>query len=440
MKPNILFLLVDSLRSDKVFGTEKPQTPILNSLIKKGAYFNQAFSPSDYTVTGYGSIFTGCYPINAGIDGMSYHKIYSKYPNYLTKLKENGYHIYGITESSMLKLGVLPEFENSDCGYDRTSLNLFNGLGEKIISKLTEFAEPWLYFIHLEDLHIPIRVPDKYDHLKYSERYDLVVSNIDSWIGKMLEKIDLTKTIIVMTADHGDYILSIDDSKKDTFTQKIKAKIRKNVSSTSYDFFAKIKRNTQRQIQLAQAKTPLEKRAIDTRTAKERFLYDDLIHIPLLLVGRSIQSKGVIHDLVRQIDIFPTLAELITIPQNEGVHGRSLTPLINGQEFKEEPIYLENTIFATEQESPQPCIGIRTSQYKYFRSLVNSRDKVHLFNVKEDPFEENNIINVHPDLARKMEHDLVEIREKLLETFKPAEMSSDEIKDVEAELKKLGYI
>jgi arylsulfatase A-like enzyme len=440
VKTNILFLLVDSLRSDKVFGTEKPETPILDLLIKKGVYFNQAFSPSDYTVTGYGSIFTGCYPINAGIDGMSYHKIYSKYPNYLTKLKENGYHIYGTTESSMLKLGILPEFENGDCGYDRTTLNLFNGLGEKIASKFAEFTEPWFYFIHLEDLHIPIRVPDKYNHLKYSERYDLVVSNIDSWIGKLLEKIDLTKTIIVMTADHGDYILSIDDSKKDTFAQKIKTKIRKNISPASYDFFAKIKRNTKRQIQLAQAKTPLEKRSIDTRTAKERFLYDDLIHIPLLLVGGDIPAKGIIHNLVRQIDIFPTLTELITIPQNEDVHGRSLIPLINGQEFKEESVYLENTIFATEQESPQPCVGIRTSQYKYFRSLNDSRDKVHLFNVREDPLEENNIIDKQPDLAKKMEHDLVKIREKLLEDFKPAEMSDDEIKDVEAELKKLGYI
>jgi hypothetical protein len=134
------------------------------------------------------------------------------------------------------------------------------------------------------------------------------------------------------------------------------------------------------------------------------------------------------------------LTELITIPRNEGVHGRSLIPLINGQEFKEEPVYLENTIFATDQESPQPCVGIRTSQYKYFRSLNDSRDKVHLFNIKEDPLEENNIINTKPDLAKKMEHDLVKMRKKLLEGFKPAEMSDDEIKDVEAELKKLGYI
>ena len=42
-KPNILFILVDSLRADKVFGKNKTsQTPNIESLIKNGVYFEQA--------------------------------------------------------------------------------------------------------------------------------------------------------------------------------------------------------------------------------------------------------------------------------------------------------------------------------------------------------------------------------------------------------------
>ena len=49
-------------------------------MIQDGTYFNQAISSSDYTISGYGSIFTGLYPVNAGKKGASYHKLFSKVP------------------------------------------------------------------------------------------------------------------------------------------------------------------------------------------------------------------------------------------------------------------------------------------------------------------------------------------------------------------------
>ena len=74
-KPNILFILVDSFRSDKSNGNLQI-TPNIDKLINQGIFFKNAFSSSDYTITGYGSIFTSLYPFNAGILGMNYHKIF----------------------------------------------------------------------------------------------------------------------------------------------------------------------------------------------------------------------------------------------------------------------------------------------------------------------------------------------------------------------------
>ena len=77
LKPNIFFILADSMRGDRCFGKNKTSnTPNIDSLISKGVYFEQTISSSDYTITGYGSIFTGLFPINAGISGMNYHKIF----------------------------------------------------------------------------------------------------------------------------------------------------------------------------------------------------------------------------------------------------------------------------------------------------------------------------------------------------------------------------
>ena len=36
-----------------------------------------------------------------------------------------------------------------------------------------------------------------------------MVSAIDFWIGKFLKTIDLTNTLVVITADHGEYIRSL---------------------------------------------------------------------------------------------------------------------------------------------------------------------------------------------------------------------------------------
>jgi arylsulfatase A-like enzyme len=442
MKPNILFIIIDSMRSDKFHNKlELSQTPNINSLIQKGAYFNQNFGSSDYSVSGYGCIFSSLYPINAGISGMSYHKIFSKIPNYINQLKNSGYHAYSLVDTWSIKLG-LADFENEDKDYDRATLNLFNGLGNRILDKLesNSLMEPWFYLIHIEDLHIPVSVPKKFKSKKYSERYDFVVSEIDSWIGKIIEKVDLEKTLVVITADHGDYILSIDDGIKETFSSKIKSDLRNKIPKNLYDKVAKQKRNLERSKNFLKAKSSLEKRSIDTRTSQERYLFDDLIHIPLLFLGHGIPSIGIKNDLVRSIDIFPTIAEIIDLNNPDQIDGRSLLPLLNGKNLNEEPVYLENTIFETNSNSPKPCIGLRSSKFKYFRRLDLEDEQIFLYDLVNDPLEENNIASLKPELVKTFEQDLFEKREKLLSKFNEPELNDEETKNVEEELKKLGYI
>jgi arylsulfatase A-like enzyme len=427
------------MRADKFHC--KSNTPNIDSLIKKGTYFSQNFSSSDYTISGYGSIFSSLYPINAGISGMNYHKIFSRVPNYINQLKNNGYHIYSLVDSWSIKLG-LADFENEDNEYDRTNFNLFNGLGDRILNKLESksLTEPWFYLIHLEDLHIPVIVPEKFKHKKYSERYDFVVSKIDLWIGKIIEKIDLEKTLVVITADHGDYILSIDDSVKDNFSSKIKSTLRSYVPKTIYDKVATQKRSVEHSTNHLKAKSSLKKRSIDTRTSKNRYLFDDLIHIPLLFLGYNIPPSEPIANLVRSIDIFPTIAELLGMKNYPQIDGRSLLPLIHGEYLPEEPIYLENTIFETTTESPKPSIGLRNSEFKYFRRLNPDDKQIFLFDLINDPLEENNIASLNPKLVQKFEQQLSKKRDLLLSKFESPELNEEESKDVEEELKKLGYI
>ena len=100
----------------------------------------------------------------------------------------------------------------------RTSTNLYEGLEETILKKIKmeSLTQPWFYLIHLDDLHIPIRVPNEFNDGNYSQRYDLIVEKIDNFLGHLLEILDLKNTILILTSDHGDYLLSDDVSKKNS--------------------------------------------------------------------------------------------------------------------------------------------------------------------------------------------------------------------------------
>jgi len=68
MKSNILFLTIDSLRADRIYGKNKSaKIPNIEKLINSGIFFEQAISTSDSTGISLGSLFTGCYPFKTNI-------------------------------------------------------------------------------------------------------------------------------------------------------------------------------------------------------------------------------------------------------------------------------------------------------------------------------------------------------------------------------------
>ena len=69
-KPNILLIVVDSLRSDKFFGAKKSSlTPTIDKLIENGTYFDQTISSAASTILAVSSLLTGIYPFKLGLGG-----------------------------------------------------------------------------------------------------------------------------------------------------------------------------------------------------------------------------------------------------------------------------------------------------------------------------------------------------------------------------------
>jgi len=145
MKPNILFVIIDSCRGDKFFGNDKKSiTPNIDTIITESTYFENTISTSDATLLGITSIFTGIYSFKTGIRSTRFNKLDKKICTFFNLFKKNGYNIFGHTPTVTETIGLLPEFENIQNTYDY-HFDLGNGLGEKIIQTLRkEVKSPWL--------------------------------------------------------------------------------------------------------------------------------------------------------------------------------------------------------------------------------------------------------------------------------------------------------
>ena len=113
-------------------------------------------------------------------------------------------------------------------------------------------------------------------------------------------------------------------------------------------------------------------------------LFDELLHVPLLFVGNSI-SPEIIKKQSRHVDILPTLLNLANITNHEKINGQDLI----SKSGKDSIQYLHTMPY--QKQSNSDMIGIRTDKYKYFRFARNPDENVHLYDLKNDPFENINI-------------------------------------------------
>ena len=449
MQPNILFLTIDSLRSDKIYGNNKsPLTPNFDRLIKNGTYCSQAISTSDATGLSIGSLITGIYPFKTGITHFSYNP---EIQTFFQIFQENGYNTYATIPDSSFFLKMKKNFSDVDYYvYDKREswLQLSGGIGTQIIERLeNKLSGPWLYYIHLMDLHAPFNVPKKFNSKKYGEtEYDQMISLIDFWIGKFLEKINFDNTILIISSDHGDYISTIKNWNEPLKTNSLLKTGKKYfpiLESTGVKFLFAYQ-NMKRKNKINKLKKNLsEKETIALVGRGQNHLYDELVRIPLIFTGSGISSNKIISTQVKQVDIFPTLADhLDIILKNDCLDGDSLIPLFNNKRFTETPAYIETGSRNPKTEKNPTLhgniVGIRTSKYKYWRSRDDSSKNVTLFDLEKDPQEENNISVNNPDVVISMEKIITNMKKNSF--INENKLVTENEVDIEEELRKMGYM
>ena len=451
-KPNILLIVIDSLRSDKCISKNLSSiTPNIDFLIKNGTAFPNTISSAAATAVALSSIFTGLPPFKIGMGTNNYHKFSPDIETYVKILKNNGYKTYATAPSVAEDFGLICDFENSDSTY-RNYLSLFDGLGKQIIEKLVNGSinTPWFFYIHIFDLHTPITVPKSFSDKKFgSSKYEKQISAIDFWIGKIIGKINLQNTLIILTADHGEYVPIVEYNNKiiNLEASDNEAKLWKmgnRIPNISPDSALNIKkkiggllRNTRTKIKKQKIDelnlSPYQKRVLmESRMEEGHRMFDDLLKVPLIFSGLNVPSNKEILQQVRHVDIFPTIEDIISLPKKQNVDGYSLLPLMQDKLLEEIPAYIESP--PSVMKNSKKIIGIRTSNYKMIKQ-ADSDEILELYNIIDDPLEEKNIVEECSEIVLLLNKKLSEIRDFVVSSND----TNYRDKKIENVLKRLGY-
>ena len=450
MKTNIVFFLIDGLRFDQIYGEFKESfTPNIDSLIKKGVFFTNSFSSADGTVLSLNSIFNSLFSCRTNNRA---RKIVLEKNNIFEILRKFDYDVFGLVPKMKIYEPLTEIFQNDNKTYDwiGENVSLQNTLSEKIIKLLKKSNEniPSFTYLHILDLH-PLRegnVPEgieKYNDKKFGKSdYAKTVSSIDSVLGKIFEQIDLSNTLVIITSDHGERIpfenlRNTDFEPEFNSTKKIAKKLLpKETHKISGKILSKISNSIKEK--------EIKKNSIDLNNYQKRSrdpyftlsLFDELLHVPLLFVGSNI-PKMINSNFIRHVDLYPTILNSLNLEYNKKkIDGMSFFPFSNSIKTEEIFSYLHTMPY--EKPNPTDSVGIRTQKYKYFRSESSKHENVHLYDLENDPFENNNIIKNNPELQKRFEELIAEIEEE--ENNQKSEFSKEEEAMISEELKKMGYM
>jgi arylsulfatase A-like enzyme len=476
MKPNILFLVLDGFRADLCQGKNKTSiTPNIDKLIKNGIYFEQAISSGISSTPSVSSIMTSLYPFESLVQDGNLFKINPKIATYVDELKNNGYYTHAIIQKSLAHIGFEKIFGANLDTYDQTKEKLWSGLGEKIRKKLSRInkRDSWFCYIQLYDLNLLIypkkeqieKGPPEINSSQFGKNnYERIISAQDKWIGKIIQQIDLENTLIIFTADHGLESGAFDDELENFDYEQRKRRIiepglslkmgiqmksiipfRKKLASRYKEYVNKTKEKRQEPEKIKLEKldsSNYRKRLMEYTILPKSNIYDDRIRVPLIFCGNGLPSEKLIDEMVRSVDIFPTIFDICKLSNNlKNRKGESLLPIITNSEFSKNSVFIESSVNVTKSPDSN-LVGIRTSEFKYFRDRNIPEKNVHLFDLKNDPLEENNISSKNQQKIVEFENELKKINEKLDFTIKETdeEIGIDEAKEIENKLREAGYI
>ncbi len=408
--PNLLAIVVDCLRADRCPTDGPSDLQGWERLRSGGTTFSQTISSASWTPVCFASLLTGEYSFVHGVRTIRGPALNPNLPTLATALQEAGYSTHAFMTGPMLDvLGTNRGFDEYD--HRERDVYVYDEWGQRFsdrFAKITAQAKPWFILLHLFEVHCPRQTRGQVAKEHSVREYDLAWREMDKWIAGLLDKVP-ANTLTALTADHGESILRRADH---TLLGHVGRKMHANFGGS--------------------------RRAGDWRRHGYH-VFDEITRIPWAICGPGVSAGTVIGDQVRQVDIAPTLLELLGCPMPSPACGRSVAGLLRGLSMPAESAYVESG----SDDPLRNWHGLRSDDWKYVehpRNGENLSPEAMLFDLQSDPDERRNVIRKHPELAIRMRHQLDDILFGTATESAGQAIAEEDQARLAEQLKALGYI
>lgn len=415
--PNIIFIMVDTLRADHLscYGYSRNTTPNIDQLARQGIRFSKTISQAPWTTPSVSSFMTGRYQrigLNNGVPENSVD-----IPFLWEMLKDHGYATAGVVSNPLAggKHGFNRGWDYFDENYAEDDISS-PGVVNSAQSAIKQFKDrKFFLFMLFLDPHCPYVQHDKYnydpgykgklaksvtpndidtryanltpDDIKYTKSlYDSEISFTDEYIGnflRSLKKMNLyNDTLIVFLADHGE--------------------------------------GFNEHGQMSHGKS----------------LYDELLSVPLIIKLPGQKSGRVVAGTNSLIDLFPSMMAYLNYSISDLNLQGSALDLKRIRSIEPKAIY-SSTIFGQVELK-----GLRSATQKYI--IDTKTHKEELYDLAKDPKEKHNLITKDQKTVLALRK-MIQSKDQQIDTGlqiasnfdqKPADLDDTE----KQRLRSLGYL
>jgi arylsulfatase A-like enzyme len=437
-KPDIIFYIIDALRSDHLscYGYERNTSPNMDAFAKENTLFLNAFANSSWTRPSGATLLTGLRVKNHKTM-MRDSRLSGKLVTLAEILKENGYYTVAVNSNGNVgkKFGfdqgfddffVLAENRNRESIHVRSHI-LNREIAKFLETFTTQENRPplflWIWSTDPHDPYTPHKSVSGYFDIEKYEPLDKKLVLLEEFNKKVREsrfKWPSQPELEYLVALYDQEVLFNDIS----FGKLINILTRFNLYDDAF--------------------------IILTADHGEEFrdhgwyghgktLFNDQIKIPLIIKTDAIK-KGIQEAQVQHTDIYPTICDILNIPLPNQVDGDSLLGSID---FNSRPLYSEEALDGYYLRS------IILGQHKFIHNLPEGgylnlgwRGVIpfEMYRIDIDPNEMNNIIDLSDPVCASLKQILFSEFSILTSRLGIEYQKTDIPPELEETLRALGYL